>query len=87
MVAPPDALATPIDSQVHVETPENVWLSFRPAGPGPRMWAYFIDFCIRALAFVALGIVVGMLAPLAGFSAILLSQLQSAANPLAFRRG
>jgi len=70
MVAPPDALATPIDSQVHVETPENVWLSFRPAGPGPRMWAYFIDWCIRAVAFVVLGIVVGMLSPLAGLSAI-----------------
>jgi uncharacterized RDD family membrane protein YckC len=68
MVAPPDALALPIDSQVHVETPENVWLSFRPAGPGPRMWAYFIDFCIGILIIIALAIVVSLLSPILQFS-------------------
>ena len=69
MVAPPDALAPAIDSHVHVETPENVWLSFRPAGLGPRMWAYFIDFCIGILIIIALAIVVQLLSPILQISA------------------
>lgn len=69
MVAPPDALSPPIDSQVHVETPENVWLSFHPAGLGPRMWAYFIDLCISLLIIIALAIVVSLLSPILQISA------------------
>jgi uncharacterized RDD family membrane protein YckC len=53
-----------VDSYVHVETPENVWLSFRPAGPGPRLWAYLIDFFIRAGIIIVLVIVALFLAPL-----------------------
>ncbi len=53
-----------VDSYVHVETPENVWLSFRPAGPGPRLWAYLIDFFIRVGIIIVLVIVALFLAPL-----------------------
>lgn len=53
-----------VDSYVHVETPENVWLSFRPAGPAPRLWAYVVDFFIRVAAVIVLAIVASFLAPL-----------------------
>lgn len=53
-----------VDSYVHVETPENVWLSFRPAGPAPRLWAYLVDFFIRVAAVIVLAIVVSFLSPL-----------------------
>jgi len=69
MVAPPYAPDTAIDSHVHVETPENVWLSFRPAGLGPRMWAYFIDSCVSILIIIVLAIVVSLLSPILQISA------------------
>lgn len=38
-----------------IETPENVVLTYRMAGPALRFWAYLIDFIIRvAVLFVAL---------------------------------
>jgi uncharacterized RDD family membrane protein YckC len=52
-----------VESEVAVETPENVWLTFRPAGPAPRMWAYFIDLCIRIGILIVLAIGVAILAP------------------------
>ena len=61
MVAPPHAPDTAIDSHVHVETPENVWLSFRPAGLGPRMWAYFIDALIRLGVLIVIVIIGGLI--------------------------
>lgn len=61
--AQPGALPS-VDSYVHVETPENVWLSFRPAGPAPRLWAFLVDFVIRVGILIVLGIIAAFLAPL-----------------------
>jgi uncharacterized RDD family membrane protein YckC len=52
-----------IDTQAQIETPENVRLTFRLAGPGTRMGAYAIDLVIRVFVIYALWIAVGMLVP------------------------
>jgi uncharacterized RDD family membrane protein YckC len=60
-----------IDTQAQIETPENVRLSFRLAGPGTRSGAYLVDFLIRAIILFGLGIAIGMFVPFllgAGFS-------------------
>ncbi|MDY0003991.1 MAG: RDD family protein [Polyangia bacterium] len=61
--AQPGALPS-VDSYVHVETPENVWLSFRPAGPAPRLWAFLVDFFIRVGILIVLAIIAAFLTPL-----------------------
>ncbi len=53
-----------------METPENVWLSFRVAGPAPRAWAYVIDFFVRGLILLALALLLSLVTPLLGFSAL-----------------
>ncbi len=47
-----------IDLYGTIETPENVVLTFRLAGPGLRLWAYSIDFLVRFLVIALSGIVV-----------------------------
>ena len=56
---------TTLDTRTHVETPENVLLSFGVAGPGVRMGAYLFDTFFRAVILVAVGILVSMLTALA----------------------
>ena len=43
-----------VATHTHIETPENVWLSFRLAGPGPRLTAYAIDVGIRVVVILGL---------------------------------
>jgi uncharacterized RDD family membrane protein YckC len=57
------ASAALIDVQTHVETPENVRLSFRLAGPGSRLGAYLVDLLIRAAMIYGLLFAVGLLGP------------------------
>lgn len=49
-----------VDTAVEIETPEDVRLSFRLAGPGARSAAYLADLVVRLvmLWFVLLGVVV-----------------------------
>ena len=41
------AEAAALDTLTHIETPENVRLAFRIAGPGTRLGAYLLDLAIR----------------------------------------
>jgi len=52
-----------IDTQAHIETPENVRLTFRLAGPGTRLGAYLIDLVIRIAVVLGMSIVIGITAP------------------------
>lgn len=52
-----------IDTQAHIETPENVRLTFRLAGPGTRLGAYLIDLVIRIALVWGMSIVIGITAP------------------------
>ena len=52
-----------IDTQAHIETPENVRLTFRLAGPGTRLGAYLIDLLIRFAVVWGMSIVIGITAP------------------------
>lgn len=52
-----------IDTQAHIETPENVRLTFRLAGPGTRLGAYLIDLVIRIAVVWGMSIVIGITAP------------------------
>ncbi|HXU04121.1 MAG TPA: RDD family protein [Polyangia bacterium] len=49
-----------LDNTVEVETPEHVHFRYRVAGPVRRMLAYAIDFVIRALVLVFLGVLVSI---------------------------
>jgi len=53
-----------VDTLAHIETPENVRLSFRLAGPATRMGAYLVDLMIRGTLLTALSVLVGLLFPL-----------------------
>jgi uncharacterized RDD family membrane protein YckC len=53
-----------LDAQAHVETPENVRLSFRLAGPGTRLGAYLIDLAIRIAIVWVLSLALGAIAPI-----------------------
>jgi uncharacterized RDD family membrane protein YckC len=57
------AVADIIDTQAHIETPENVRLSFRLAGPGTRLGAYLVDLTIRAIMLWAMTFAIGVFAP------------------------
>lgn len=46
-----------IQTQLEVETPESIDLQATPAGVGPRAIAYSIDFLIRIVAQIILGII------------------------------
>ena len=46
-----------VQTQLAVETPESIDLQATPAGIGPRALAYVIDFCIRLIVNLLLGIV------------------------------
>lgn len=64
-VTPATAREAPrIDSTIRVETPENIWLTFRPAGPAPRMWAFFIDLVIRLGVVLVLVVLALLISPL-----------------------
>ena len=59
----------PTPEQPHVfETPENVRLAFRLAGPGTRLGAYGIDLVIRIAIFYAVAYVVTRAQPFTGTS-------------------
>ena len=65
---PRDAPAfEPLSNRTYLETPENVRLAFRLAGPGTRLGAYAIDFALRVVLFYAMAIAIGaILAPATG---------------------
>lgn len=56
------------DTLARIETPENVWLSFRLAGPGTRLGAYLLDLVVRVAIFVGLSFLTGFLTPFLGAS-------------------
>lgn len=49
-----------ITQTTELETPENVRLSFRLAGPGSRLGAYWVDLVIRSLFLWAVGTVISL---------------------------
>jgi uncharacterized RDD family membrane protein YckC len=57
------ATAALVDTQAHIETPENVRLSFRLAGPGTRLGAYLLDLLLRVVIFWGLAMAVGVVSP------------------------
>lgn len=54
------AAATLLSNRTYVETPENVRLAFRLAGPGTRLGAYLLDLCVRTAILYALMIAVSI---------------------------
>ena len=57
----------PMSNRIYLETPENVRLAFRLAGPGTRLGAYLVDFALRIVVFY--GVVIAtyaLLAPVTG---------------------
>jgi uncharacterized RDD family membrane protein YckC len=58
--------AEPLSNRTYLETPENVRLAFRLAGPGTRLGAYGIDLAIRIGIFYAIAYVLTRLEPLTG---------------------
>jgi uncharacterized RDD family membrane protein YckC len=54
-------LPSKLDTIAHYQTPEGVELSLSLAGPMVRGMAWFIDFAIRLVLYIILGITVGML--------------------------
>lgn len=66
-----------LDNCHRVETPEGIDLLLRPAGLVPRALAFAIDFTLRALIVVTLGLLLGSLGQLgAGLSAIVVFIVQ-----------
>ena len=62
-----DARLVPLSEIIYLETPENVRLGFRLAGPGTRLGAYLIDLGIRTVAVYGITMVLSLaLFPLAG---------------------
>lgn len=58
--------AARLDTRYNAETPEGIALALRPAGVVARFYAFLIDFVVRLIALVILGMVLG---PLGGFGA------------------
>jgi uncharacterized RDD family membrane protein YckC len=52
--------AAPLDTVLHLATPEGVPLVVSPAGPVPRLYAWTIDLLLRGLIYALLGIALGM---------------------------
>ncbi|HEY2252765.1 MAG TPA: RDD family protein [Planctomycetaceae bacterium] len=66
----PPGRSVRVSTDLVIETPENVVLTYRLAGPAARLLAYLIDFVVRAALLIALYIlaVMGTAAGLAGIS-------------------
>lgn len=61
-----DVALPPLSEVLYLETPENVRLGFRLAGPGTRLGAYFIDLGIRTVALYGISMALSLaLLPLA----------------------
>jgi len=60
----------PVDTLARIETPENVWLTFRLAGLPSRMLAYTLDLSFRAIFLVAMSVVISILSPFLSFSGL-----------------
>lgn len=61
----------PVDLRTQIETPENVRLDVRLAGPATRLGAYLLDLLIRVVVFFALSIFLGLLSvPVAHLASI-----------------
>jgi uncharacterized RDD family membrane protein YckC len=59
-----------LDPLTHIETPENVRLAFRLAGPGSRMGAYLLDLALRFVVIMGLAFFVGLFLPFISVSGI-----------------
>ena len=59
-----------LDTLTHIETPENVRLAFRLAGPGSRLGAYLLDLLIRCAILWGLSMTTAVLFPLLGASSL-----------------
>jgi uncharacterized RDD family membrane protein YckC len=57
------AEAAALDTLTHIETPENVRLAFRLAGPGSRLGAYLLDLAIRITFLWGLSTFVAVVMP------------------------
>ena len=57
-----------IDTTIEVIAPENIAFTYRVAGPFRRFPAYLLDFLIRVGVLIALGLLMGLLAPAIGGS-------------------
>lgn len=55
-----------LSNSTYLETPENVTLAYRLAGPGTRLGAYGIDLVVRFAIFYAIAYIVSFLQPAAG---------------------
>ena len=64
--------AAQIDSTVDVVTPENIAFRYQAAGPFRRLPAFAIDWCIRAVIFIAAQFALGFIAVMAGLSGLFL---------------
>jgi uncharacterized RDD family membrane protein YckC len=53
------ANVAPVDLKLVIETPENVFLTYRLAGPAVRVGAYLVDLTIRFAALFAASMIVG----------------------------
>jgi uncharacterized RDD family membrane protein YckC len=62
---PDDVSDAPIDTVTRIETPEHIEFQFRLAGPWRRVWAYGIDFIVRAAVLVVLALSVALTIPAA----------------------
>lgn len=60
-----------VETKSHIETPENVKLTFQLAGPALRMSAYVIDLIIRIAVVWGISFVVMMLFPIFGFTGLI----------------
>ena len=49
----------PVSTDLVIETPENVVLTYRLAGPAARLLAYMVDFLLRAATLYVTAILVG----------------------------
>ncbi len=78
-----------LDTARRFETPEGVDLTLRIAGPVPRAVAWCIDLAIRAVAYLVLGFVLGLLGGLGVGLSLLLLFLAEWFYPVVFeaRRG
>jgi uncharacterized RDD family membrane protein YckC len=59
-----------LDPLTYIETPENVRLAFRLAGPGSRMGAYLLDLALRWTVISGLAVFVGLLLPFISISGL-----------------
>ena len=62
-----DRSLEPLSNRTYLETPENVRLAFRLAGPGTRLGAYLVDFALRVVIFYGMAIATSaLLVPVTG---------------------